>query len=186
MLFTIVKAAGIARLKSFVRKYILRVSTPDELVADATNWSVDPVLGMSSSKRYTYLAGSLPNVAFVPVTTPMDLSKLLEIKGVFTGYYDTPTGAMGYSLFRITLSTGKVHYIGTLDENTAGGAGQGIYDGQEAGVAPKVLTNCVGQELSFIVPEGATVTALDVASGAYDKYPRGQFGFKDIEFTLRT
>lgn len=160
---------------------IVLLDTIAKLVNDVTGWSSD-AYGFSSSARYSYSNGFLPANGFKLAAPGIDLSKVRKFSASFTHYVNTPVNCLGYNQFKITLSDNSFVYVGVSDQNSDGAQPVHVYDGST--VATRPAGNIINRTLSYTVPNGLTVTKIEVCSAAYAQYARGNFGFKDVTLTL--
>jgi len=165
---------------------ILTFKSPSDLVEDASKWIVESDGGWQSLEAYPYITGSLPEIGFKPIKIESSLlTRVRAVSAVFTSYYDTPVGAMGYNLIRIKLDDGLNYHIGTNDAWTGSVGGQRLLQGESDVLAPeRQLVDYVNKPLSFKVPANRRVVGLEVCSASYIEYPRGKFSMKDIQILL--
>jgi len=161
-------------------------------VTDPSAWVEDSQRGWYNDTKYNYVTGNrvLPNAGFKSFILPegITLNDVIGLTGQFTSIYNAPSGGMGYSLFRFTLSDSSYRYIGTLDEKTDDTQGQRYLEGATDLFSPLVYENVnyVDKVLTYSIDPSLTVTALDICSAIYTQYPANNRGLKNITLILRS
>lgn len=168
---------------------VLTFLTAVDFASDPNTWSYNESRGgwsSAASHNYGLEAGYLPTHGFLPFKlSASQLRRIRQFSARFTSYYQTPTGGMGYSMFRITLNDGNKYHLGTMDAWTSDTRGQRLLNGEiDYTLIEPLPVDYINRYLVFKIPTGKWVTALDICSACYVEYPRGVFGMKDIRILL--
>ncbi|OMH38247.1 LamG-like jellyroll fold domain-containing protein [Motiliproteus sp. MSK22-1] len=108
-----------------------------------------------------------------------DINKVKSISANFTEYYDSPRSSLGQNVLKIILSDSSVINLGTIDSHEHGPTGQTIYKGDD-GLEFLVTRNVINETYTYTIPDGLSVTEVQIVSNTYQSYPGSVRGIKDI------
>lgn len=142
-----------------------------------TGWVEDATRGWYNNN---YGWGTAHPINGIPAEV---LSNSKELRGTFTGYFNTPSGSMSQSFVSVITNSRSVQ-MGTSDAWDLSTSGQDVMYGN-GGVA-RVYSNVLDYDLVMPFAESETISSVSAFSNKYESYPVSLRGFKNLRFILRT